>query len=348
MSDRKDAAPASFAPFLLDPIPVPRVWGGDQLLETIHPSLAAPLDDSGAPLPVGETWEISDVGEDPALHSVIRTGPWQGQTLRALFREFPREVLGAAGGGLAPDPELPLLFKYIDAGTDLSVQVHPSDELLAARGEPGRGKTEAWVILDAAPGARLIVGFDEGWDLERYRESARAGDGRSGLREVTVSRGDVVFLPAGLVHAIGGGIQLAEIQQSSDITWRLYDWDRVGLDGAPRTLHLEECAGVEAPDPIPACPLEGGSAPGRHRAIDGTHFRLELLRGDAAELPLERRSDRFGILALLEGDGVVLSGAGGELPLTPYSTAFVPAAASSLTWRSDGPIWALWMEPGDA
>ena len=364
----RSASPA--APFLLSPIAVPRVWGGRRLLTEIHPSLTAPVDDAGNPLPIGETWEVSDVDDDPALHSVITTGPHAGETLRSLLRADPTGVLGAAGiaHDLAGEIQLPLLFKFIDAREDLSVQVHPSDELLAARGLPGRGKSEAWVILDAAPGSRLIVGFEEGWDFERYLASVRdggspvvgggavEGSGVAGLRSVEVTRGDIVELPAGLVHAIGGGILLAEIQQSSDITWRLYDWGRVGLDGAPRQLHLDDCDGIIPPDPAPPCPLSVSASEEKSwaRAIDGEHFRLEVFRGDpeGAPCPIGRRGDRFGLLALLEGEDVVLSGAdvglSAPLPLRPGAVAFVPANASeTLEIRSRGPIWALWMEPGD-
>jgi len=340
-------------PFLLEPIAVPRVWGGSRLLTEIHPDLAPPRAGDGAPLPVGETWEVSDVDDDPAFHSRIRTGPHAGRSLRALLREDPAAILGPAGISAGPegDPQLPLLFKFIDAHEDLSVQVHPSDELLGRLGRPGRGKSEAWVILDARPGARIYVGFEPGHDLRSAIASVRAGGEAVGVRAVPVARGDVIDLPAGIVHAIGAGILLAEIQQSSDITWRIHDWGRVGLDGKPRRLHLEEAARTRPPVPVPPCPLPPAPEVGEwHRAIDGPHFRLEIRRcaagGAAGDAPIRRRLDRFGILVLLEGEGARLVG-GTPLHVPLAGVVFVPAAVrEELILRSEGPLWALWIEPG--
>ncbi len=337
-------------PFLLAPIPVPRVWGGTRLLTDIHPELDPPLDPSGELLPVGETWEVSDVDIDPALHSRVISGAHAGRSLRAVFREDPMGILGKAGIAIGSDgaPELPLLFKYIDACETLSVQVHPSDGLLRRLGRPGRGKSESWVILDAAPGARIYVGFEEGWDLARYVAAARTGDGVEGLQIVPVERGNVVEIPAGLVHAIGGGILLAEIQQSSDITWRIHDWGRVGLDNKPRPLHLLEAAQAIPPDPTPPCPLPEIPIGDRWtRAIDGRYFRLDIWWGPGIEIPIIRRGDRFGILALLEGAGARLEGGEG-LSVSPGGVIFVPAGTrEDLKITADGPVWALWIEPGD-
>ena len=348
---------ASFEPFLLEPIVVPRIWGGDRLLTEIHTDLTAPLDQQGVPLPVGETWEVSDVDDDTALHSRIASGSNRGLTVREWILKDPEGALGPAGIGRGQDgtPQLPLLFKYIDAREDLSVQVHPSDRVLQEIGRPGRGKSEAWVILDAQPGSRLIVGFEDGWDFARYLEAARRGDGDQGLRAIEVSRGDIVDLPAGLVHAIGGGILLAEIQQSSDITWRLYDWGRMGLDGKPRELHLDQCALVEPPTTEPPCPLPRGSfrsglssRSGWDRPIDGDHFRLEVAQG-VGPYEIERRTDRFGSLALLEGDKASLRWGHERLQLRPGSVVFAPALApQGLELSAKGPVWAIWMEAGGA
>jgi mannose-6-phosphate isomerase len=335
-------------PFLLTPIAVPRVWGGHRLLTEVHPELEPPVASDGARLPVGEVWEVSDVDDDPALHSRVRSGPNVGRTLRALLREDPAGILGPAGVATGPTgaTELPLLFKFIDAREDLSVQVHPSDDLLRRLGRTGRGKSEAWVILDALPGARIYYGFEPGHDLDGAIASARAGRGELGLRAVPVSRGDVIDLPAGIVHAIGAGVLLAEIQQSSDITWRIHDWGRVGLDGKPRTLHLAEAARTRAPSPIPPCPLPKAPLGSEwHRAIDGPHFRLEIWRG-GGEAPIRRRLDRFGILVLLEGEDACLAGAS-PLAVPPSGVVFVPAAVrDDLVLTARGSIWALWIEPG--
>jgi mannose-6-phosphate isomerase len=212
------------------------------------------------------------------------------------------------------------------------------------------------VILDARPGARVFVGYEPGWDLERFVRAAQSGAGEEGLRSVFVRRGDVIEIPAGLVHAIGGGILLAEIQQSSDITWRIHDWDRQGLDGRPRALHLLEASQAIPPDPAPPCPLPAPPhGPFWTRAIEGAHFRLECRREDGErsgaslsrrEVPIPRRRDRFGILALLEGAECSLIGTS-ALPVLPGGVVFVPAAVDGeLRLEVSGALWALWIEPG--
>ncbi len=337
-----DAIDACRHPLRLEPIAVPRVWGGDRILKEIHPGLAA------AP-PIGESWEVSGVGEDPALHSRIASGAARGTTLRVLRREAPRALLGAAfAPGGAGEAELPLLYKYIDARETLSVQVHPSDELLARQGLPGTGKDEAWVILDAAPGATIIYGLDAGLAYEDYLERARAGNGGEGLRRVAVRRGDFILLPAGTVHAIGAGILLAELQQSSDITYRIHDWGRVGLDGKPRALHIEQAALVRPPRPLPPCPL---ARPARKatlaRRVDCDSFTIDEITLARGELALARPADRFGILSVLSGQGSVRAADGERISVALGDVIFVPAAAPRLVLEATNSLWCLWMLPGN-
>lgn len=330
-------------PMRLAPIPVERVWGGERLLTELHPNLSS---DAGGP--IGETWEVSDVGDDPALHSVVTEGPANGRTLRELLRADPRALLGdEVCDSVGDPPTLPLLFKFIDAKDVLSVQVHPSDDLLRELGLTGYGKSEAWVIIDADPDAEIVYGLEEGLSLSEYVEMARGGRGSEGFRRVPVARGDVFNLPAGVLHAIGGGILLAEIQQSSDTTYRIYDWDRLGLDGRPRDLHLDAAACVVPPDPIPPGPLPSVSGDGFVTRIAGPPFSLQELSASsgAAAVPHEE-GRRFGILSVLEGDGILQISDGAPLAVSRGDVVFFPAAAGSAELQASSALWALWMGPG--
>ena len=181
-----------------------------------------------------ESWEISGVKGN---ESIVAEGPLAGQSIAELTKEHKAALLGRHVWEES-GAEFPLLVKFIDAHQDLSIQVHPNDELAAAR-HGCKGKTEMWYVLDAAPGASLLVGLSRAVSPDEL--SARTADGSltQVLRRYEVRPGDVFFLPAGRIHAIGGGCRIAEIQQTSDITYRLFDYNRPGLDGKPRQLHTE-------------------------------------------------------------------------------------------------------------
>jgi len=180
-----------------------------------------------------ESWEICDHGAD---QSVVAEGPYRGRRLDSLVREFPHELFGRH----EDLGQFPLLIKFLDAHDRLSVQVHPNDDE-ACRYMPGeRGKTEAWVILATEPQSCIYAGLKAGVDEAALRAAIATGSVEECLNRVQVVPGDCIFIPAGAVHAIGEGILLAEVQQSSDITFRLFDWDRVGPDGAPRPLHIDQ------------------------------------------------------------------------------------------------------------
>ncbi|NBW95570.1 MAG: class I mannose-6-phosphate isomerase [Planctomycetia bacterium] len=216
---------------LLEPIYRRYLWGGRGFATTL-----------GRDLPPGEdfaeSWELVDrPGSD---QSVVSAGPLAGRTLGELVRDRGRELLGRH----APLPAFPLLFKFLDARRDLSVQVHPDDARAARLVPPDRGKTEAWYVIDAAPGSRIYAGLAPGVGRAELAAAIERGTCADVLHSFVARAGDCVFIPAGTVHAIGAGLLVAEIQQSSDVTYRLFDWNRVGPDGRPRPLHVE--AGVEA------------------------------------------------------------------------------------------------------
>jgi mannose-6-phosphate isomerase len=206
------------------------VWGDRRLGDV----LGKPLDSGQA---YGESWEVSD----HALHqSQVASGPLAGRTLRQLMEQDAAALLGEAASKLK---RFPWLIKFLDAHDWLSVQVHP-DEKSVARLWPGEGsKTEAWFILQAASGSRIYAGLRPGMDEKKLRAALSADQGRSivdCLHSFEPRAGDCVFLPAGTVHAVGGGVLLAEIQQTSDATFRLFDWNRRDAHGKSRPLHIEE------------------------------------------------------------------------------------------------------------
>ena len=213
--------PLQFQPILKD-----RIWGGTKLKTYLNKPITSEI--------TGESWEISTVENDV---SVIANGFFKGKSLNEIISEFPKEVLGTKVHEQFGQ-QFPLLFKYLDAREDLSIQVHPNDELAAKR-HNSFGKTEMWYVMQADDNARLIVGFKEKSSKEAYQKSLENKTIIDILDTKKVKKGDVFFLETGTVHAIGAGIVIAEIQQTSDITYRLYDFDRVDAQGNTRELHVD-------------------------------------------------------------------------------------------------------------
>ena len=213
--------PLQFTPILKD-----KIWGGTKLETILNKEITSDT--------TGESWEISTVGEDV---SIISNGEFAGKSLNEIIAIHPDEILGTAVYKKF-GKQFPLLFKFIDATQDLSIQVHPNDELAKKR-HNSFGKTEMWYIMQADASARLIVGFKENSSAEEYIQHLNDKKLVSILDEIPAHEGDVYFLATGTIHAIGAGIVLAEIQQTSDITYRVYDWDRVDAEGNSRELHTE-------------------------------------------------------------------------------------------------------------
>ena len=222
----RDLGPLSFDEFYAE-----RIWGGRKL-ETVY---GKPLPPN---VPVGEAWLVSD---HPQHVSTVMGGPEHivGRTLRELLEEDAPAILGTHAV-LTAHGRFPLLLKILDAAEFLSVQVHPDDAAAARLGEPDVGKTEMWHVLQSAPGSQLVCGLNFDLDEAGLREAVARGKLQDALIKFTVSGGTSVFVPAGTVHAIGPNILLSEIQQNSDVTYRMYDWDRHQPDGTSRTLHIEK------------------------------------------------------------------------------------------------------------
>ena len=216
-------------PLLFEPNLHEVVWGGKKLTKWKQ----LPAHEQ----PVGESWEVSCV---PQSVSVIANGEAKGMDLASYIAQQPAAVLGK-GVAKAYDNQLPLLVKFIDAKRNLSIQVHPNDEM-AARLFHKKGKSEMWYVISAEPGAYLYAGFKTAINAQEYRRLIAEGDITTVLAKHRVHPGDVFYIPAGRVHAIGEGIVLAEIQQSSDLTFRIYDYGRLGMDGKPRELHTDLAA----------------------------------------------------------------------------------------------------------
>ena len=213
-------------PLQFEPIFKERIWGGDKLNSVLNKPITSNI--------TGESWEISTVEGDV---SVISKGTLKGISLNEVIDNFPNELLGTTVVDKF-GKQFPLLFKYLDAKTDLSIQVHPNDELAKKR-HNSFGKTEMWYIMQADEGSRIIVGFKNNSNAKEYVSHLENNTLLDILEEVIVKTGDVFFLETGTVHAIGAGLVVAEIQQTSDITYRLYDFDRVDSEGNKRELHVE-------------------------------------------------------------------------------------------------------------
>lgn len=213
-------------PLQFDPILKERIWGGEKLKTILHKDITSKI--------TGESWELSTIEGDV---SIIANGVHKGTSLQKFINNYPDEILGTKVHKRF-GKQFPLLFKFIDAREDLSIQVHPNDELAKER-HNSFGKTEMWYIMQADEGSRIIVGFKDESNQEEYLDKLKSKNLLSILEQVPAKEGDVFFLETGTVHAIGAGIVLAEIQQTSDITYRIYDFDRVDAAGNTRELHVD-------------------------------------------------------------------------------------------------------------
>ncbi len=307
-------------------------WGGTRLGSV----LGKPIGDKSD---YAESWEFSDQEGD---QSVVATGPLAGTTLARLVRDHNEDLFGQHAGL----EQFPLLVKFLDATDRLSVQVHPNDEQARQIDPQANGKTECWVIIDREPGSRIYSGLKPNIGREELLRHIEAGSVEECLHVVDVNPGDCVFIPAGTVHAIGEGILLAEVQQMSNITYRLYDWGRVGADGKPRPLHVDESLACIDFDRGPVDPVTPEPIASFRESLDAwyeteeliscPYFILQRHRGNA---PLTlTRSNRFHCLMVIDGHCHIASG-DKSLPLKKGQSVLVPAACSSLQIVPDGEVW---------
>jgi mannose-6-phosphate isomerase len=298
------------------------VWGGRRL-GTV---LGKPIGDGDR---YAESWEIVDHGDD---QSVVATGPLAGRTLHELVSEQGSELLGRHH----PQPLFPLLMKFLDAQLTLSVQVHPNDAQGAKLSPPDLGKTEAWVVLAAEPGSKIYAGLKPGVDRGRMEQALKAGKCDECLHQLEPRVGDCIFLEAGTVHALGDGLVIAEIQQASNTTFRLFDWNRVDRDGQPRPLHIEESLDTIDFARGPVAPQVPKPTDRAHveRLVECDKFVLDRWRFDA---PQKCGGDeRCHLVAVLEGEIAV-----GAERFQRGQSLLIPAACTTAILAPRGPAVLL-------
>ena len=324
----KNLFPVLLYPLVFHPIFKERVWGGRELERLFAKNLPAGK-------PIGESWEISD---RPGDASVLANGPFAGKNLRWLMENHAAEILGDAKP--AAENRFPLLCKILDAREKLSLQVHPpASKAAELRGEP---KTEMWFIAEAAPRASLFVGLKRGVTRAEFEKRIADGTVADCFHRIPVRAGDTMFLPSGRVHAIGDGLVIFEIQQNSDTTYRVFDWNRVGLDGRPRELHVvPSLASIDfndfEPKLVPAYYRQGPAFKFRQLVEDPLFTVQELVFETAGAITLAGQFLR--IIAVVKGAAMVAADGGknsvalqsGQFGLLPASLNHVEIKASAHT-----------------
>ena len=302
-------------PFLFHPNLHTVVWGGHRL--QVYKGLQSTDE------PIGESWEVSAV---PSSTSIISNGSFAGRDIISVISEYPEDILGKAVNKKYHG-QLPLLVKFIDAERDLSIQVHPNDEM--AQREHGKmGKSEMWYVIKADEGSHLYAGFKQEISPEEYQQRIADGTIIEVLADHQVKAGDVFYLPAGRIHAICGGILLAEVQQSSDVTYRIYDYNRPGMDGKPRELHTELAA--QALDYHVEENYRTAYVDNPNKAIqliDSPYFDVRVMEISKPFHRDLRKYDSFIISMCIEGDcKLCVRSTGDEILLRQGSSTLIPAA----------------------
>ena len=299
------------SPLAFQPIFLERIWGGTKLAEVFGKKLPAGKR-------IGESWEIVD---RPEAQSAVANGPLKGKTLHELWSQYRKEIFGEV-----PDAaRFPLLVKILDAQEKLSLQVHPPEKIAAKLG--GEPKTECWYVAAAEPDAELLIGFKRSTSREEFETALRAGSVADHIHTIRVRAGDAMFLPAGRFHAIGGGNLLVEIQQNSDTTYRVFDWNRVDpATGKPRQLHVDQAlTSIDYNDVAPKLVQPKGELLVQHELFEIQRWNLDSSREIAAP-------GKFAIVCCLSGSLQCV-----DVDLRPGEFFLVPAASQDrqLRPRSD-------------
>lgn len=310
-------------PFKFEPILKERLWGGTKLKDVLGKPIESDI--------TGESWELSAVSGDV---STVANGVLAKTSLQDLIKEDAEALLGKSvvqRFGL----DFPILIKFIDAKQDLSIQLHPNDEL-AKRRHNSFGKTEMWYVMDADPNAELIVGFNKDVTKEAYTESLQNNSLLDLLNYEQVKEGDTFFINTGKIHAIGAGVLLAEIQQTSDVTYRVFDFNRKDTDGNLRELHTDlalDAIDYQRKDDFK---VEYSQKPNAQNAmVDCPYFKTNFIKvtGDM-ELDTKQR-DSFTIFMCVGGETEVITEAG-EVSLAYGETVLLPAITERIELKSNG------------
>jgi len=333
MSLQEVQSTATLLPLEFTPLLKRSRWGGERLGTILHKPIGLEAD-------YGESWELSDHPEAPTL---VASGEYAGQTLSEVIVKNPQAMYGTG----TCYTTFPLLIKFIDATDRLSLQVHPDDSHFPNFDARKAGKSEAWVILDAAPESRIYAGLKAGITERQLRECLEQGKVEECLHSYLVREGDAVFIPAGTLHAIGEGILLAEVQQTSDITYRLFDWNRLDQTGNPRPVHVEQAFGCINFERGPVDLLE----PEQRLAAD--HRIEDLLESSCFTIRRHRAVNSFQLPALDQAQILIVLEGSGQLDcsaetyeLLKGKTLLVPAAASDCEILVESEMTFLEVIPG--
>lgn len=303
--------PITFAPLYME-----RVWGGRELENVYGRTLPT------ADTPFGEAWEMTD---RPDEQSIVAHGPLSGKPLGELWQNQREEVFGS---GFENEARFPLLIKILDARDDLSIQVHPPTELAPELG--GEPKTEMWYIADATADAKLYVGLKSGVSKDDFQNAIDNGTVDEVVHAINPKVGDSIFIPSGRLHAIGAGLLIYEIQQNSDTTYRVFDWNRLGLDGQPRELHVEESMRcIDFDDHEPPMDIADGAT-----LATCPFFKVESFDLTAGTRVGNPDPDRFSIVTIVSG--AVESGDGRTHAAGDF--LLMPCGSSPLTAQNDASI----------
>ena len=307
-------------PFKFKPIFKEKIWGGQKIKTKLGKDFS--------PLPnCGEVWVLSGVEGN---ESVIENGFLAGNNLAEITEVYMDELLGEPVYNKFGE-EFPVLVKFIDAADDLSIQVHPDDELAKKRHKT-LGKTEMWYVMDADKGGRLITGFNQDVDKEAYLEHLENKKLMDILHTEEVQPGDVFYQPAGRVHAIGKGVMLAEIQQSSDVTYRIYDYDRKDADGNLRELHTDQALDAIDFKAYPEYKTHYKTVKNEtSKVVNSPYFDTNYLHLDSAFSKDYEALDSFVIHTCVEGAYTLLFGEGERITVTTGEAVLIPAAMGKIT-----------------
>ena len=312
-------------PLKFRPILKSVVWGG----EKIAPFKEITTDQHN----IGESWELSGVKGN---ESVVANGEYAGRTITELVHEFKGRLIGQKNYEKTGD-QFPLLIKFIDAKQDLSIQVHPDDKLAAARHNGSKGKTEMWYVVAADKDAHLMSGLTQKITPDEYEQRVNNHTITDVLHDYKVAPGDVFFLPAGRIHSIGSGSFIAEIQQTSDITYRIYDFGRLGLDGKPRELHTELAKAAIDYTVYPDYKTSYEKETGKENVlVDCSYFTTSMYELDSPLTRDLKDMDSFLVVICIAGKGTLKDAEGNEVTMHQGETVLVPADCTAVTFTPEG------------
>ncbi|MDR2772778.1 MAG: class I mannose-6-phosphate isomerase [Elusimicrobiota bacterium] len=308
-----------FYPLHFIPIPKQKIWGGNKLKERFNKDF---------PPNVGESWELSCLKDNV---SIIKNGEFAGQDFCSIINRYPEEILGKKvmkNGG-----EFPLLFKLIDAKDNLSIQVHPGDDIAKAKYN-SFGKTEMWFILDADKNGKILCGFNKDISKQNYPALVESGEIENALNACQTKAGDVFFIPTGRVHAIGAGVVLAEIQQTSDLTFRIFDYNRTDEEGKKRKLHINEALDVLDLSAIKDCktpyvPINDEAV----NIVKCQYFTVNFISLKAEIRRNLKNKDSFVVYMSIDGTAEILFD-GGKATINKGETVLIPANIADITLKS--------------